>query len=195
MDGLISQINNRPLLEWSFFVPIYSVWGVNITENGYSTRRLSNLGLLPNRKSMITLATYKDHEEIIKVWEESIRVTHHFLGEEYLQEIKSLIPSTLQQVKVYAWREKDGRIKGFTGIGNQKMEMLFIHPSYFGRRLGTQLTNFCIHSLNVDEVDVNEQNEPAVHFYAKMGYRLVGRNEVDSQGKPFAILHLKHTSS
>jgi len=142
---------------------------------------------------MISLATYKDHSEIIDVWEESVRATHHFLPEEYLQEIKLLLPTILKQVKVYAWRSEAG-IKGFAGVSAQKMEMLFIHPAFFGKNLGTQLTNFCIHSLNIDEVEVNEQNEGAITFYRKMGYRLTGRDNQDSQGKPFPILHMRYLS-
>ena len=141
---------------------------------------------------MITLANYKDHDEIIEVWEQSVRATHHFLNEQDFEDIKSLIPSILELVKVYTDRAEDGSLKGFAGVRGHKMEMLFVHPKYFGQKSGTRLTNFCIYSLQVNEVDVNEQNKSAIHFYKRMGYRVVGRNVLESLGKPFQVLRLKH---
>src|SRR6185295_3591146 len=123
---------------------------------------------------MISLATYKDHASIIDVWEKSVRSTHHFLPVDYLQEIKALLPSILLHVKVYVWRTTDGVVKGFTGVTAQKMEMLFIHPDSMGNRLGTELAHFCIYSLGVDEVDVNEHNQQAIDFYRQLGYELIG---------------------
>ena len=141
---------------------------------------------------MISLATYSDHPALIEVWESSVRATHHFLPEDYLQEIKSLLPSLLPKVKIYAWRNENGTIKGFAGVAGGKLEMLFIHPDSFGLGLGKQLTRFCIYSLGINEVDVNEQNEAAISFYQKMEYQLIGRQELDSLGRPFPILHFRH---
>jgi len=143
---------------------------------------------------MITLANYEDHEQIIHVWEQSVRASHEFLTEEYLQEIKPKLPSILQQVKTYVYRGNEGNIKGFIGIAGHKMEMLFIHPDHFNQQIGSQLAKFCVHSLNVDEADVNEQNHTALRFYEKMGYRPTGRDEIDALGKPYPILHLKFGS-
>jgi putative acetyltransferase len=126
---------------------------------------------------MISLATYKDYPALISLWEQSVRATHHFLPEEYLQEIRTLLPGIFPQVKIYVCRENDGNIRGFAGVAGGKMEMLFIHPNHFGQRLGTQLTNFCIYALQIDRVDVNEHNGDAVKFYQKMGYKLIGREE------------------
>ena len=42
-----------------------------------------------------------------------------------------------------------------------------------------------------DKVDVNEQNEKALQFYLHLGFQVIGRDETDSMGKPFPILHLQ----
>ena len=141
---------------------------------------------------MITAAGFKDYSEIMDLWEASVRATHHFITEDYIQEIKYLLPGILPKVKLFVWRDDDGSIKGFAGVAHEKMEMLFIHPDSFGKGLGRQLVFFCIHSLNVDEVDVNDENKGAIKFYEKIGYQLVGRDEFDSTGKPHPILHLKY---
>ena len=140
---------------------------------------------------MISLATYKDYPAIIEIWEQSVRASHHFLPEDYLQEIKALLPTILPQVKVYVWREDNGYIRGFLGVSEDKLEMLFIHPDSMGQRLGSQFTNFCIFGLGIDKVDVNEQNEAAVRFYQKLGFRLIGRQELDSLGRNYPILNLQ----
>ena len=41
--------------------------------------------------------------------------------------------------------------------------------------------------------NVNEQNEQAVGFYKKMGFKVTGRSEVDDLGKPYPLLHLAYT--
>ncbi|MGY0625916.1 MAG: GNAT family N-acetyltransferase, partial [Paraglaciecola chathamensis] len=40
------------------------------------------------------------------------------------------------------------------------------------------------------KVDVNEQNPKALGFYQRIGFKVVGRSELDGQGKPYPLLHL-----
>jgi putative acetyltransferase len=141
---------------------------------------------------MIAAATVNDYPPIIDLWEQSVRATHHFLPEDYLNEIKLLLPTILSHVKVYVLREDDGIIKGFAGVAEKKMEMLFIHPDRMGQGFGRKLAEFCIYKLNADKVDVNEQNKQAVDFYKKMGYRQIGRQELDSMGRPFPLLEMQY---
>lgn len=51
---------------------------------------------------------------------------------------------------------------------------------------------FVINDLHILKVDVNEQNPQAVGFYEKMGYRKVGRSDVDGMGKPYPLLHFEY---
>jgi putative acetyltransferase len=136
---------------------------------------------------MITTATEKDYPEIIDVWEQSVRATHHFLPEEYLQQIKSLLPSIFPAVQLFVSQD-DYKIAGFVGVAEMKIEMLFIHPESRGKGIGKQLTEFAIHELQADKVDVNEQNEQATGFYQRMGFVVTGREETDGLGKPYPLL-------
>jgi putative acetyltransferase len=137
---------------------------------------------------MISKATEKDYPAIIEVWEQSVRATHHFLPEDYLQEIKTLLPSILPAVPVYVFKTEKGTIKGILGVAEQKIEMLFIHPGSRGQGIGKLLTRFAVDELKADKVDVNEQNEQAVGFYMKMGFVQKGRTDTDSMGRPFPLL-------
>ncbi len=140
---------------------------------------------------MITPATTSDYPAIVDLWERSVRATHHFLPEAYLQEIKVLLPTILPHVTIYLWRDKNS-IRGFAGVADNKMEMLFIHPDSRGQGIGRLLAEYCLHTLNADLVDVNEQNEQAVLFYKKMGYKQIGRRELDGLGRPFPLLQLQY---
>lgn len=46
-------------------------------------------------------------------------------------------------------------------------------------------------SLNIKYVDVNEQNVQGVGFYTHKGFDIFKRSELDEQGNPFPILHMK----
>jgi len=141
---------------------------------------------------MINSARQSDYPAIIDLWELSVRASHFFLPEEYLQQIKSLLPSILPVVKLFVYLDERNTIKGFLGVTEGKIEMLFIHPDKRRHGIGSLLNKFAMEKLHTYKVDVNEQNEQAVGFYKKNGYEVVGRTEVDGLGKPFPILQMEY---
>lgn len=133
-----------------------------------------------------------DFVEITDVWEASVRATHDFLREEDIQQMKPLVRDEyLYLVTLFGIRDANGRILGFIGVAAHKIEMLFIHPNARGKGIGKQLLSYAISQLDSDEVDVNEQNGQAVGFYQHAGFRVTSRSELDGQGQPFPLLHLK----
>jgi putative acetyltransferase len=68
--------------------------------------------------------------------------------------------------------------------------MLFVKPQYFGAGIGCNLIKYAADNLNASKVDVNEQNLNAIGFYEKVGFRKVGRSELDGQGKPFPLIQM-----
>lgn len=138
---------------------------------------------------MIRKATEKDYPGIIRIWEASVRATHDFLPEDYLQKIKELLPSILPEVPVFV-HESNNTIDGFLGVAENKIEMLFLDPAKRGKGIGSMLTHYAINELQAYKVDVNEQNEQATGFYKRMGFAVTGRTETDGLGKPFPILQM-----
>lgn len=132
-----------------------------------------------------------DYPEIADVWEASVRATHHFIPEAYVQEIKPQLHQYFDAVDMRCIRESSKRIIGFSGVLDGKIEMLFIHPEWFGKGLGKSLLRYAVDHQGATEVDVNEQNEQAVGFYLKNGFEVVGRSETDGQGEPYPLLHMK----
>ena len=144
-----------------------------------------------NTDRMIKKAMENDYPEIIQVWEQSVRATHHFLPEDYLQEVKALLPDIFPAVSIYIFENDQYGIEGFLGVANDKIEMLFIHPGRRGQGIGGLLTQFAIEELKTDKVDVNEQNEQAVGFYQRMGFVISGRTDRDGMGRPYPLLQMK----
>lgn len=133
-----------------------------------------------------------EYNEVLNIWEASVRATHHFLKEEDIQYFKPLILNTyLDAVELKCVRNEENKIIGFLGVADQNLEMLFIHPNYRGKQIGKILLNFSIKKMNVKKVDVNEQNDQAVGFYKKYGFEITSRSELDPSGKPYPTLHME----
>lgn len=144
---------------------------------------------MKNKINKIHQAEYK---EVVDVWESSVRATHHFLKEEDIEYFKPLILNTyLDAVELRSIKNNENKIVGFLGVAEQRIEMLFIDPKYRGKKIGKTLLDYSIDNLKVTKVDVNEQNEQAVGFYRHCGFKVIGRSELDSSGKPYPILHME----
>lgn len=79
----------------------------------------------------------------------------------------------------------------FMGIEDNKLEMLFIAPDFREKGLGKKLLLYGIENYQVNELDVNEQNPQAKGFYEYMGFKIYKRDELDAQGNPYPILHMR----
>ncbi|AOE87734.1 GNAT family N-acetyltransferase [Pseudomonas sp. TCU-HL1] len=140
-----------------------------------------------------TLATLSpaDRQRLVDVWEGAVRATHHFLSEDDIQFFKPLVRDAyLDSVRLACLRGDDGRIAGFVGTAEDRIEMLFVDPARHGQGVGRTLMAHAI-VLGARSVDVNEQNLQAVGFYLHLGFVQYDRSHLDGLGKPFPILHLR----
>ncbi len=135
-----------------------------------------------------------DFAELTDVWEASVRATHNFLPDSYIQLLRPLVKDQYLDCVMLACCKDPARNKicGFVGVAAGKVEMLFIHPDYRGFGIGKSLLTFAINEFNAQELDVNEQNAQAVGFYFKQGFEVVGRCEKDGLGQPYPLLHLRY---
>ena len=86
--------------------------------------------------------TPQDYDELLTVWEASVRSTHHFLTEENIQFYKPLVRNQyFQAVELYIIRNREGKIAAFMGLSDELIEMLFVHPDEQGKGYGKQLCN------------------------------------------------------
>ncbi|TBL93198.1 acetyltransferase [Hafnia alvei] len=133
-------------------------------------------------------------ERLVNIWEASVRETHFFLTENDITELRPLLLNAyLPNLPVFLARDETGAIHGFIGVDENRIEMLFIDAASRGKGVGKQLLAYAIEKLHANEVDVNEQNPQGVGFYKHMGFVQTGRSEVDGQGKPFPLLHMRYS--
>lgn len=135
--------------------------------------------------------TLDDFDELVRLWEASVRATHHFIPDDYIRRLRPLVWSVyLHSMPLYMIRSEAG-IEGFMGIDGSMLEMLFVHPRAIGTGIGKQLLHYALEHCHVRYVDVNEQNEKAFGFYRHFGFRVIGRDDKDVAGEPYPVLHLK----
>ena len=109
-------------------------------------------------------------EILMIIWEDSVRHTHDFLRESDIKALRPLVYQNLESIpELWAIKAEDSCYKGFMGIDGIKLEMLFVASS--------------------------EQNPQAYCFYQKQGFKKYSRSELDGQGNPFPVLHLRYISA
>lgn len=139
----------------------------------------------------IKKATKTDYNTLLAIWESAVLATHDFLSEEDFLYYKSRLPIYFDHVKLFIYTETDNTIKGFLGVSEDKIEMLFIDNQYRGSGIGKALLGFAIDNLQIKKVDVNEHNKQALAFYKNSGFSEIDRSEYDSEGKHYPILYMK----
>ena len=120
---------------------------------------------------------------IVQLWQANVKVTHTFLTEEEIQNIKQYIPQAVEHVPhlCIALSEK-GELLGFIGVADQRLEMLFIQVNARGQGIGKQLLRYAIKNFDVNELTVNEQNPQAIGFYEHLGFVTYKRTDLDEGG-------------
>lgn len=129
---------------------------------------------------------------LLEVWEDSVKATHTFLSKEEIKNIKEYVPQAIKEVShLVIIENEDNNPIAFMEIENKKLEMLFVKNSEIKKGLGKKLINYGIENYNINELVVNEQNPNAKKFYEYMGFRMYKREKLDEQGNPYPIIYMK----
>ena len=130
--------------------------------------------------------------QLIKVWEDSVKATHTFLSNDEIEKIKEYVPQALSNISyLIIETDKNENPIAFMGIEGNKLEMLFIKNSKRGKGLGKELLKYGIEKYGVNELAINEDNLQAKGFYEHMGFKVYQRNELDDQGNPYPVLYMR----
>ena len=131
-------------------------------------------------------------EQLLEVWDKSVRETHLFLSDSEIKTIAKYIPQALNSIAhLIVAVNNENKPVAFMGIEERKLEMLFISPQYRGKGLGKQLLEYGIENYSINELGVNEQNPQAKSFYEHMGFQVYKRTSTDEQGNPYPILYMR----
>ena len=128
--------------------------------------------------------------ELVRIWRSAVEATHHFLTPDQVDGFAGRFASDYFPHVELTVAEVDGRPVGFSGIADDRLEMLFVAQDARGHGVGTVLLDAALVRIPRLLVDVNEQNEQAVGFYEHRGFVRLGRSATDPDGSPFPILHL-----
>jgi putative acetyltransferase len=142
-------------------------------------------------------ARASDRAALLDLWERSARATHRFLTENDIAALRPFVAQELASDALDWWiLESAGHAPvAFLGLAARSIEGLFVDPDHLGKGAGTLLVAHAQSLIGgALTVDVNEQNEDARRFYEARGFKVIGRSDLDSEGRPFPILHLKRAA-
>jgi putative acetyltransferase len=141
----------------------------------------------------IRLATPADRAALLDIWLRSVRATHAFVSEEDVQSMVPQVRDYLASSETEFWVlcDESGALMGFMGMSGSTMESLFLAPEFHRRGGGRRLVRHAQARHRELTVDVNEQNAAARAFYEACGFVVEGRSEVDEQGRPYPLLHMR----
>lgn len=148
----------------------------------------------------------------LTLWEASVRATHLFLSEEDIAILRPEVMSTIETIThfyvgIESGQEEsrqEGRegqqitlseVRGFLGVEEDSIEMLFVDPNYFNQGFGSNLLELAVAKLGARYVDINEENGEAAEFYRLRGFEVFDRSDEDAYGNHYPILHLKLAGS
>ena len=127
-------------------------------------------------------------QSLLDVWESSVRATHDFLREGDVEYLRPFVEQGLREEPLLFCAEENETPAGFLVMAEDSIEMLFVHADFRGRGIGSALMREAL-ARDARRVDVNEQNPQALGFYQRFGFEAVSRDELDSLGLPYPILH------
>lgn len=120
--------------------------------------------------------TSKIINELLEVWEDSVKKTHLFLSDKEIKHIKEYALQALAKVShLIIIEDKNNVPIAFMGIEDKKLEMSFIKNSERGKSVGKHLLNYEIKNYKINELTVNEKNPKAKEFYEHMGFKVYKR--------------------
>lgn len=138
-------------------------------------------------------AEERDTVRLVEVWRAAVEATHHFLTPSDVDGYSERLAAEFFPTVELVVAELGGRVVGFSGTTDGRLEMLFVDPTTHGRGVGTALLYRAVQAQGTIDVDVNELNPDAVAFYERRGFEQIGRSPLDSDGRPFPLLHLRST--
>ncbi|MCC7124921.1 MAG: acetyltransferase, partial [Acidobacteria bacterium] len=124
----------------------------------------------------------------------AVDATHHFLTPEDRLAIDEMVCGFLPHAPLWLAVDENDYPLAFMLIDDGHMEALFVDPAWRGTGIGAALVQHGLALHPGMTTDVNEQNDQAVRFYERMGFRQTGRSPIDGQGRPYPLIHLEYPS-
>jgi putative acetyltransferase len=133
----------------------------------------------------------EESDRLFEIWRRAVEATHHFLSPADLNAISAAVRDDyLPSASLWVAADERDRAVAFMGLTGSSVDTLFVDPDFHRRGIGTAMMAHARKIAGPIRVDVNEQNELALAFYKRLGFRAAGRSEQDGAGMPYPLLHL-----
>ena len=146
----------------------------------------------PAMVTRIRKSTPADGPRVIEIWRRAVDATHDFLTPEDRQAIDAEVCSFLPVTPLDLVVDEADRAIGFMLLDGSHMEALFVDPDFHGSGIGRRLVDEAISRHPNLSTTVNEQNSRATGFYERLGFERCGGSPIDSQGRPYPLIHLRY---
>ena len=117
LSGFFTENYDHPIVEE----------GKVLTDMIYFRKDLPKVCLVAPADRTVSLV-----EELVKLWEASVRATHHFLTEKDILHLTPFVEEAVRGIETLLVMYFGNRPVGFLGLLDLKIEMLFVAPDYFG---------------------------------------------------------------
>ncbi|HBR3350596.1 TPA: acetyltransferase [Klebsiella pneumoniae] len=131
-------------------------------------------------------------DKLTAIWCRSVDATHDFLTKAYRKELEEMVRAFLPEAPLWVAVNTEDQPIAFMLLTGDHMDALFVDPDVRGCGVGKLLIEHALSLMPKLTTNVNEQNEQAVGFYQKMGFRVTGRSETDDLGQPYPLLNLMY---
>lgn len=126
---------------------------------------------------MIRQLQNKDIDKIMEIWLESTIDAHKFISKEYWNENYNIVKDMyIPMSKTFVYEDNDD-IRGFISvINNDFIGALFVEKNYQGQGIGKSLIDYAKNLYDNLSLAVYKENEKALEFYKKMGFKIISEN-------------------
>ena len=126
---------------------------------------------------MIRQLQNKDIDKIMGIWLESTIYAHKFISKEYWNENYNIVKDVYIPIsKTFVYEDNDD-IRGFISvINNDFIGALFVEKNYQGQGIGKSLIDYAKNLYDNLSLAVYKENEKALEFYKKMGFKIISEN-------------------
>lgn len=126
---------------------------------------------------MIRQLQNKDIDKIMGIWLESTIYAHKFISKEYWNENYNIVKDVyIPMSKTFIYEDNDD-IRGFISIiNNDFIGALFVEKNYQGQGIGKSLIDYAKNLYDNLSLAVYKENEKALEFYKKMGFKIISEN-------------------
>lgn len=95
-----------------------------------------------------------EYPALVRIWRSAVDATHDFLSDSDRESIEARLPSDYFPAVALWVAERDGRPIAFSGVADNRLEMLFVAAEERGSGAGTALLAHAVREVGASTIDV-----------------------------------------